>query len=214
MSTEEDNYDILLKLVMIGDSGVGKTNILSRYINNEFSLTSKATIGVEFCSTIVKKNGKLVKLQIWDTAGQERYKSITSAYYKGAKGAFVVYDITRAKTFKNIDRWILELKANGNEDILIVLIGNKLDLEKSREVLVDDVKKKAEELKVAYFETSALDGSNIEHAFDVIVNQMVKKFGKDLDSSNVKKDKNNKAINIDVENKNNNKGKKSLFGCC
>jgi len=213
MSTEEDNYDILLKLVMIGDSGVGKTNILSRYINNEFSLTSKATIGVEFCSTIVKKNGKLIKLQIWDTAGQERYKSITSAYYKGAKGAFVVYDITRAKTFKNIDRWILELKANGNEDILIVLIGNKLDLEKSREVLVDDVKKKAEELKVAYFETSALDGSNIEHAFDVIVDQMVKKFGKDLDISNVKKDKNNKAINIDVENKNNNKGKKSLFGC-
>ena len=211
---EDDNYDLIFKIVLIGDSGVGKTNILSRYINNEFSLTSKATVGVEFCSTIVKKNGKLIKLQIWDTAGQERYKSITSAYYKGAKGAFVVYDITRAKTFKNIDRWILELKANGNEDILIVLIGNKLDLEKSREVLVDDVKKKAEELKVAYFETSALDGSNIEHAFDVIVNQMVKKFGKDLDSSNVKKDKNNKAINIDVENKNNNKGKKNLFGCC
>ena len=79
------DYDVLLKLVMIGDSGVGKTNILSRYLNNEFSLTSKATVGVEFGSTIVKKNGKLIKLQIWDTAGQERYTSITSAYYKGAK---------------------------------------------------------------------------------------------------------------------------------
>ena len=178
---EDDNYDLIFKIVLIGDSGVGKTNILSRYLTNEFSLTTQATVGVEFGSKIIKKGEKLIKLQIWDTAGQERYKSITSAYYKGAKGAFVVYDITRAKTFKNIDRWILELKANGNEDILIVLIGNKLDLEKSREVLVDDVKKKAEELKVAYFETSALDGSNIEHAFDVIVDQMVKKFGKDLD---------------------------------
>ena len=212
MSTEEDNYDILLKLVMIGDSGVGKTNILSRYINNEFSLTSKATVGVEFCSTIVKKNGKLIKLQIWDTAGQERYKSITSAYYKGAKGAFVVYDITRAKTFKNIDRWILELKANGNEDILIVLIGNKLDLEKSREVLVDDVKKKAEELKVAYFETSALDGSNIEHAFDVIVEEMFNRFGKEEIEKKEGKDKNAKAVNIDVNDKNNND--KNKGGCC
>ena len=131
MSNEDEgDYDVLLKLVMIGDSGVGKTNILSRYLNNEFSLTSKATVGVEFGSTIVKKNGKLIKLQIWDTAGQERYKSITSAYYKGAKGAFVVYDITNKKTFKNIDKWIVELKANGNQDILVILIGNKLDLEK------------------------------------------------------------------------------------
>ena len=172
MSDNEESYDILLKLVMIGDSGVGKTNILSRYINNEFSSITKATVGVEFFSTIIKKNNKLIKLQIWDTAGQERYKSITSAYYKGAKGAFVVYDITKMKTFKNLDKWITELKANGNEDIYIILIGNKLDLEKNREVMTNDVKRKAEELKVGYFETSALDGSNIEHAFDVIVEEM------------------------------------------
>ena len=213
MKNEEENYDLILKLVMIGDSGVGKTNILSRYINNEFSLTSKSTVGVEFGSTLVKKNGKLIKLQIWDTAGQERYKSITSAYYKGAKGAFVVYDITREKTFKNIDKWILELKANGNSDILIILIGNKLDLEKNREVNIDDVKRKAEELKVAYFETSALDGSNIEHAFDVIVTEMVKKLGDEAFNNNIKKDKNNnKVINIDVGNKN--EKSKKRFGCC
>ena len=212
MSIEDEEYDVLFKLVIIGDSGVGKTNILSRYLNDEFSLTSKATVGVEFGSTMVKKNGKLIKLQIWDTAGQERYKSITTSYYKGAKGAFVVYDITKEKTFKNIDKWILELKANGSEDILIILIGNKLDLEKNREVNTEEVKKKAEELKVAYFETSALDGSNIEHAFDVIVEEMVKKFGDNLINNNVKKDKNSKAINIDIENKNNNK--KNLFGCC
>ena len=169
---DDDNYDLIFKIVLIGDSGVGKTNILSRYISNEFSLNTQATVGVEFGSKIIKKGEKLIKLQIWDTAGQERYKSITSAYYKGAKGAFVVYDITKMKTFKNLDKWITELKANGNEDIYIILIGNKLDLEKNREVMTNDVKRKAEELKVGYFETSALDGSNIEHAFDVIVEEM------------------------------------------
>ena len=205
-----------IKIVLIGESGSGKTSIIQQFAYKIFDPNCATSISSQYVSKVlsIPEINKSLRIEIWDTAGQERYKSITSAYYKGAKGAFVVYDITRAKTFKNIDRWILELKANGNEDILIVLIGNKLDLEKSREVLVDDVKKKAEELKVAYFETSALDGSNIEHAFDVIVDQMVKKFGKDLDISNVKKDKNNKAINIDVENKNNNKGKKNLFGCC
>ena len=212
MSDNEESYDILLKLVMIGDSGVGKTNILSRYINNEFSSITKATVGVEFFSTIIKKNNKLIKLQIWDTAGQERYKSITSAYYKGAKGAFVVYDITKMKTFKNLDKWITELKANGNEDIYIILIGNKLDLEKNREVMTNDVKRKAEELKVGYFETSALDGSNIEHAFDVIVEEMSKKIP--VEDINVKKViNNNKVINIDVNNKGD-KNKKGIFGCC
>ena len=212
MSDNEESYDILLKLVMIGDSGVGKTNILSRYINNEFSSITKATVGVEFFSTIIKKNNKLIKLQIWDTAGQERYKSITSAYYKGAKGAFVVYDITKMKTFKNLDKWITELKANGNEDIYIILIGNKLDLEKNREVMTNDVKRKAEELKVGYFETSALDGSNIEHAFDVIVEEMSKKIP--VEDINAKKViNNNKVINIDV-NKKDDKNKKGIFGCC
>ena len=212
MSDNEESYDILLKLVMIGDSGVGKTNILSRYINNEFSSITKATVVVEFFSTIIKKNNKLIKLQIWDTAGQERYKSITSAYYKGAKGAFVVYDITKMKTFKNLDKWITELKANGNEDIYIILIGNKLDLEKNREVMTNDVKRKAEELKVGYFETSALDGSNIEHAFDVIVEEMSKKIP--VEDINVKKViNNNKVINIDV-NKKDDKNKKGIFGCC
>jgi len=212
MSDNEESYDILLKLVMIGDSGVGKTNILSRYINNEFSSITKATVGVEFFSTIIKKNNKLIKLQIWDTAGQERYKSITSAYYKGAKGAFVVYDITKMKTFKNLDKWITELKANGNEDIYIILIGNKLDLEKNREVMTNDVKRKAEELNVGYFETSALDGSNIEHAFDVIVEEMSKKIP--VEDINVKKViNNNKVINIDVNNKDD-KNKKGIFGCC
>ena len=140
---DDDNYDLIFKIVLIGDSGVGKTNILSRYINNQFSLTTQATVGVEFGSKIIKKGEKLIKLQIWDTAGQERYKSITSAYYKGSKGAFVVYDISRKITFENVDKWIGELKSNGSEDVLIMLVGNKTDLKEQREIFEEDVKKKS-----------------------------------------------------------------------
>ena len=96
---EDESYDLIFKLVLIGDSGVGKTNILSRYISNEFSLSSQPTVGVEFGSKIIKKDDKTIKLQIWDIAGQEGYKAITNAYYKGSKGAFVVYDLSRKTTF-------------------------------------------------------------------------------------------------------------------
>ena len=176
---EDENYDLIFKIVLIGDSGVGKTNILSRYINNEFSLATQSTVGVEFGSKIIKKNGKVIKLQIWDTAGQERYKSITSAYYKGSRGAFVVYDITRKSTYDNIDKWIGELKTNGSEDVLIMLVGNKSDLEEKREVITEEVEKKAQEQKLAFCETSALNGKNVEYAFENLINEILKKVEKD-----------------------------------
>ena len=171
---EEESYDLIFKLVLIGDSGVGKTNILSRYISNEFSLASQPTVGVEFGSKIIKKQDKSIKLQIWDTAGQERYKSITNAYYKGSKGAFVVYDISRKSTFENVDKWIDELKENATEDAHIMLVGNKTDLEDKREVQTEEVAKKAEQYKVAFCETSALKGKNIEKAFDTLVEEITK----------------------------------------
>ena len=171
---EEESYDLIIKLVLIGDSGVGKTNILSRYISNEFSLASQPTVGVEFGSKIIKKQDKSIKLQIWDTAGQERYKSITNAYYKGSKGAFVVYDISRKSTFENVDKWIDELKENATEDVHIMLVGNKTDLEDKREVQTEEVAKKAEQYKVAFCETSALKGKNIEKAFDTLVEEITK----------------------------------------
>ena len=171
---EEETYDLIFKLVLIGDSGVGKTNILSRYISNEFSLASQPTVGVEFGSKIIKKLDKSIKLQIWDTAGQERYKSITNAYYKGSKGAFVVYDISRKTTFENVDKWIDELKENATEDVHIMLVGNKTDLEDKREVQTEDVAKKAEQYNVAFCETSALKGNNIEKAFDTLIEEITK----------------------------------------
>ena len=209
-----DNYDLILKLVLIGDSGVGKTNILSRYINNEFSLATQSTVGVEFGSKIIKKNGKVIKLQIWDTAGQERYKSITSAYYKGSRGAFVVYDITRKTTYDNIDKWIGELKTNGSEDVLIMLVGNKSDLEDKREVITEEVEKKAQEQKLAFCETSALNGKNVEYAFENLINEILKKVEKDK-INEAKQLSESKAITLETADKNQNeKNSKKKKKCC
>ena len=152
---DKDSYEFLFKLILIGDSSVGKSNILLQYLKGQFDPNSKATVGVEFGTKNIEINNKKIKIQIWDTAGQERYRSITSAYYRGAKGAFIVYDITRKTTFDNIDRWVADLKANGDDNISIVLIGNKLDLEDKREVQKDEGVKKSEEFKTAFMETSA-----------------------------------------------------------
>ena len=210
---DNDNYDLIFKLVLIGDSGVGKTNILSRYINNEFSFATKSTVGVEFGSKIIMKEDKTIKLQIWDTAGQERYRSITNAYYKGAKGAFVVYDITRKDTFINVDKWIGDLKTNGNEDVFILLIGNKCDLEDKREVSSDEVAKKAEQFKIAFCETSALDGKNIENAFDIVVEEVTKKtLGKS--ESEARKEEQSKGVMLDTGDNKDEQINKNKKGCC
>ena len=216
METDEENYDLIFKLVLIGDSGVGKTNILTRYTKNEFSLATQATVGVEFGSKIIKKNDKLIKLQIWDTAGQERYKSITSAYYKGSKGAFVVYDISRKPTFENVDKWIGELKTNASEEVLIMLVGNKSDLEDKREVQIDEVKKKAEQYKIAFCETSALEGKNIEQAFDSLIDEIAKKVEKEK-LSEVKVIKESIPITLDTnekKEKDNGKNSNNKKNCC
>ena len=211
---DDDNYDLIFKIVLIGDSGVGKTNILSRYINNEFSLATQSTVGVEFGSKIIKKNGKVIKLQIWDTAGQERYKSITSAYYKGSRGSFVVYDITRKTTYDNIDKWIGELKTNGSEDVLIMLVGNKSDLEDKREVITEEVEKKAQEQKLAFCETSALNGKNVEYAFENLINEILKKVEKDK-INEAKQLSESKAITLETADKNQNeKNSKKKKKCC
>jgi Ras-related protein Rab-11A len=169
-------YDIIFKVVLIGDSGVGKTNILSRYIKDDFSIETKNTVGVEFGSKIIKFKENTIKIQIWDTAGQERYRSITNAYYKGAKGAMVVYDISKRYTFDNIDKWISELKNSGDEDVNILLVGNKCDLEDQREITKEEAEKKAENFKCAFIETSAMQAVNIEKAFNMLVENVSKKF--------------------------------------
>ncbi len=194
---ENKEYDLLFKLILIGDSCVGKSNILLKYLKNQFNENSKTTIGVEFGTKNIIINNKRIKIQIWDTAGQERYRSITSAYYKGAKGALIVYDITRKNTFDNIDKWITDLKLNGDKNICIIILGNKSDL------IDNDGIKKAEMYKTAFLETSALNGDNISKAFDELIEQIV------INNKNIFQDDNeneiDKGVNLNDEKNNNNK---------
>jgi len=169
--SDDDNYDYLYKVVVTGDSGVGKTNIITRFTANEFHLENKATIGVEFGhSELTLQDGTKIKVQIWDTAGQERFRAITRGYYRGAVGALIVYDITKAITFKNVEKWLQEMHEHADKDIVIMLVGNKLDLKASREVATEDAKRFAQKNNLLYIETSALDGENIQLAFQQTIN--------------------------------------------
>ncbi|TDL20196.1 ras-domain-containing protein [Rickenella mellea] len=164
-------YDFLFKVVLIGDSGVGKSYdiVLSRFTRNEFNLDSKSTIGVEFATRTINVDGKTVKAQIWDTAGQERYRAITSAYYRGAVGALLVYDIAKQATYTNVQRWLKELRDHADSNIVISLVGNKSDLKHLRAVSTDEAQGFASENGLSFIETSALDASNVENAFQSIL---------------------------------------------
>lgn len=126
--------------MLIGDSGVGKSNLLSRFTRNEFNLDSKSTIGVEFATRSIQVDSKTIKAQIWDTAGQERYRAITSAYYRGAVGALLVYDISKHQTYENVTRWLKELRDHADANIVIMLVGNKSDLRHLRAVPTEEAK--------------------------------------------------------------------------
>jgi Ras-related protein Rab-11A len=158
--------------VLIGDSGVGKSNLLSRFTRNEFNLDSKSTIGVEFATRSIQVDDKVVKAQIWDTAGQERYRAITSAYYRGAVGALIVYDIAKVSTFESVDRWLKELRDHADSNIVIMLVGNKSDLRHLRAVPTEVAKQYAMDKGLSFMETSALDASNVELAFQKILTEI------------------------------------------
>ncbi|KAK8200635.1 Rab GTPase ypt31 [Zalaria obscura] len=162
----------LFKVVLIGDSGVGKSNLLSRFTRNEFNLDSKSTIGVEFATRSIQVDAKTIKAQIWDTAGQERYRAITSAYYRGAVGALLVYDISKHQTYENVTRWLKELRDHADSNIVIMLVGNKSDLRHLRAVPTEEAKQFASENNLSFIETSALDASNVELAFQNILTEI------------------------------------------
>ncbi|XP_013884048.1 ras-related protein Rab-11B [Austrofundulus limnaeus] len=172
MGTRDDEYDYLFKVVLIGDSGVGKSNLLSRFTRNEFNLESKSTIGVEFATRSIQVDGKTIKAQIWDTAGQERYRAITSAYYRGAVGALLVYDIAKHLTYENVERWLKELRDHADNNIVIMLVGNKSDLRHLRAVPTDEARAFSEKNTLSFIETSALDSTNVEEAFKNILTEI------------------------------------------
>ncbi|KAG5727385.1 Ras-related protein Rab-11A [Termitomyces sp. T112] len=195
---EGSNYDYLFKVVLIGDSGVGKSNLLSRFTRNEFNLESKSTIGVEFATRSINVDGKTVKAQIWDTAGQERYRAITSAYYRGAVGALLVYDIAKHATYVNVTRWLKELRDHADSNIVIMLVGNKSDLKHLRAVPTDEAKAFSSENGLSFIETSALDASNVESAFQTILTDIYRIVSsKSLESSSTNIEPSKESISVD-----------------
>ncbi|KAL3616306.1 Ras-related protein RABA5b [Castilleja foliolosa] len=177
---EENGEEYLFKIVVIGDSAVGKSNLLSRFARDEFDHHSKATIGVEFQTQVMEVDGKEVKAQVWDTAGQERFRAVTSAYYRGAVGALVVYDISRKATFENVKRWLDELNTHCDTTVATMLVGNKCDLEDIREVSLEEGKALAEEEGLFFIETSALDSTNVTNAFEIVVREIFDKISRKI----------------------------------
>lgn len=172
---EKKQHDFMFKIVVIGDHGVGKTQLLSRYAKNEFDMHSKTTLGVEFTPHTETIDGKVVGAQLWDTAGEEKYKSLTSIYYKGALGALLVYDITQRKTYERLcTQWLTELKNFSDPNIVAVLIGNKCDLRLQRQVQTDEASGFAEKLGIAFMETSAKDATNVQTAFRRVLEEIYK----------------------------------------
>ena len=176
---DNENYDIILKIVLIGNSGVGKSNILSRLLENEFIENSNSTIGVDFCVKSLKVENKIVKTQIWDTAGLEQFRSLMESYYIKASGAFVVYDVTNKDSFDKIDEFIQNFMKRAIKNAHIIIIGNKCDLEDKRQITKEQGELKAKKYGADFMETSAFSGENIDKAFEKLIKEIYKKmYGK------------------------------------
>ena len=202
MTTESN---ITFKILTIGESGVGKTCVLRRFVENKFLKNHLATIGIDFKTKTLNINNQEIKLKIWDTAGQERFRNITTQYYKGADGIVLVYDVTDEASYEKIRDWMEQILANTQqEDIGLVLLGNKCDME-PRNVTEEMGKKMAEELKVSYFETSALNGIGIKEAFEQLTRDIMKKRGVG---------ESNSEVGVSLNNKNKKKKDKKDGDCC
>jgi Ras-related protein Rab-10 len=158
-------YDYLFKILLIGDSGVGKTCILCRFSDDSFNSSFISTIGIDFKMKTIDLNGKKIKLQIWDTAGQERFYTITSTYYRGAMGIMLCYDITDGKSFDSIGKWLRNIEENANEDVVKMIIGNKCDMEDKRVITADRGQEVGKHHAIPFIETSARTNVNITRAF-------------------------------------------------
>lgn len=220
MGSNNDIYDYLFKVVLIGDSGVGKSNLLTRFTRNEFNLRTLTTIGVEFATRNLHICSKTIKAQIWDTAGQERYRAIVNAYYRGAVGALLVFDITKHNTYDDVERWLKELREFGESNMEIMLVGNKTDLRHLRAVPTEEAKDFAERHSLSFIETSALDSTNVEEAFTTLLTEIYHKTAqKELEKSKNEENgigSNTKTILLEEDLKDT-PGKKKLkytYECC
>ena len=215
----EIDFNYLLKYIIIGDSAVGKSNILTQYVYEKFSEEFQSTLGVEFAAKNAVIDNKIYRIQIWDTAGTESFRSITRAYYKNSVCAFIVYDITKRETFENVQVWLDDIKNQCPQTVLLVLVGNKLDLENERQISYEEGESFAQKNNMYFFETSAKTGVNIENLFlksAETINERIQEDFYDLSTGNcgikIGNEVNNDNIVLNKENvtKSDNNGGK----CC
>lgn len=196
-----ETYDFLMKLLLIGDSNVGKSCLLMRFCDKEYTPTYISTIGIDFRIHRMDIDNKKIKAQIWDTAGQERFKTITTAYFRGVHGILLVYDVTNRSSFYNVSNWIRQLKEHATDNVNILLIGNKSDLTSEREVSYQEGQDKANIIGCNFIETSAKSGTNVETAFKDTIRSIYNNFEKSNNSildlnENIILDSNHKNTNI------------------
>ena len=174
-----EKKEILYKILLLGDSSVGKSCLLKRYTDNTFLDIHISTIGLDYKLKEVKlKDGKTVKVQIWDTAGQDRFRAITKNYYKGAQGIALIYDITNQITFENVRKWIDQIKEEVSEKVPIILVGNKIDIVEKRVIKKEDGESMAKEYGLLFSECSAKTGENIDSTFNQLVEKTVENYSK------------------------------------
>lgn len=177
----DQNFDYMFKLLIIGNSSVGKTSFLFRYSDDSFTSAFVSTVGIDFKVQTVFRNDKRIKLQIWDTAGQERYRTITTAYYRGAMGFILMYDITNEESFRAVADWASQVKTYSWDNTQVVLVGNKCDMEEERAVTFEQGKKVADQLGFAFFETSAKENVHVRAAFDKLVDVICERMSDAID---------------------------------
>ncbi|XP_034240089.1 ras-related protein Rab-3 isoform X1 [Thrips palmi] len=178
----DQNFDYMFKLLIIGNSSVGKTSFLFRYADDSFTSAFVSTVGIDFKVKTVFRHDKRVKLQIWDTAGQERYRTITTAYYRGAMGFILMYDITNEESFNSVQDWVTQIKTYSWDNAQVVLVGNKCDMEDERVISFERGKQLADQLGIEFFETSAKENIKVKAVFERLVDIICDKMSESLDS--------------------------------
>ena len=203
----DENYDFIFKVLLLGNSDVGKSSLLLRYVDSVWNDAFVPTIGVDFKVKTLTINEKKVKMQIWDTAGQERFRTVVSTYFRGAHGILLLYDVTNRDSFKNLESWLIEIEKNAKEKVLKILIGNKCDLTDDREIQSDEGKAFALRNGMEFMETSAKMNTNVTEAFETLGKLMIEFNSK----SNTATQKKNENKNLKASSGMNLKTKKS---CC
>lgn len=208
----DDRFDMIIKLVLIGETAVGKTNLLLRYTENKYDFGQRPTIGMDFVSKDITWEGRRIKIQFWDTAGQEKYKSIANSYFKISNGIILVYDVTRRETFEKLGKWLDDIRSNSQSEIRVILVGNKIDLADQRQVTTDEGRDFAQKHGLFFWETSGKTNQDncVFQAFDCIMEECRKEMARSEQREDGEQFERLKRESLRVKQP----GRKRDSGCC